>query len=60
MWNTSEKLITWRDHFTHLKCVRHGHALVDVLFKNRYDTLTEVSTIVTVRLNLNPEVVKSL
>ena len=38
--------------------VRPGQTLVvDVSFKYRYDTLIEVAMMVTVRLDLNPEVI---
>ena len=38
--------------------VRLGQtSLVDESFKDHYDTLTEVTMMVTVRLNLNPEVI---
>ena len=41
--------------------VRPGQTLVvDVLFEYRYDTLTGVAMMVTVRLSLNPEVVMDL
>ena len=38
--------------------VRPGQTLpVDVSFKHRYDALAEVTMMVTVRLDLNPEVI---
>ena len=46
------------EHSTLVVSVRLGHVLVvDVSFKDRYDTLTEVTMMVTVRLDLNPEVI---
>ena len=38
-----------------------GHVFViDVSFKDRYDTLTEADMMVTVRLSLNPEVIMDI
>ena len=46
------------EHSTLVVSVRLGHVLaVDVSFKDRYDTLTEATMKVTVRLDLNPEVI---
>ena len=46
------------EHSTLVVSVRLGQVLVvDVSFKNRYDTLTEATMMVTVRLDLNPEVI---
>ena len=52
------KLITMWEHSTLVVSVRLGQVLVvDVSFKDRYDTLTEATMMVTVRLDLNPEVI---
>ena len=59
MWNTYVKA----DHYvgafyTCGKCTTWTEVLViDVSFKDRYDTLTEADMMVTVRLDLNPEVI---
>ena len=46
------------EHSTLVVSVRLVQVLVvDVSFKDRYDTLTEVTMMVTVRLDLNPEVI---
>ena len=46
------------EHSTLVVSVRLGQVLVvDVSFKDRYDTLTEVTRMVIVRLDLNPEVI---
>ena len=39
------------------KCTTWTSLGVDVSFKNRYDTLTEATMMVTVRLDRNPEVI---
>ena len=39
------------------KCTTWTGLGVDVSFKDRYDTLTETTIMVTVRLDLNPEVI---
>ena len=39
------------------KCTTWTGLGVDVSFKDRYDTLTEAAMMVTVRLDLNPEVI---
>ena len=46
------------EHSTLVVSVRLGQVLVvDVSFKDRYDTLTEATMMVTVRLDLNLEVI---
>ena len=46
------------EHSAHVVSARPGQSLViDVSFKYRYDTLTGVAMMVTVRFNLNPEVI---
>ena len=46
------------EHSALVVSVRLGQVLVvDVSFKDRYDTLTEATMMVTVRLDLNPEVI---
>ena len=46
------------EHSTLVVSVQLGQVLVvDVSLKDRYDTLTEATMMVTVRLDLNPEVI---
>ena len=52
------KVDHYGEHSALVVSARPGHALVvDESFKYRYDTLTEVAMMVTVRFDLNPEVI---
>ena len=58
MWNTWVKSDHYvRAFYTCGKCTTRTGLGVDVSFKDRYDTLTEATMMVTVRLDLNPEVI---
>ena len=43
--------------YTFGKCAARQSLFVDVSFKDHYDTLTRVAMMVTVRINLNPELI---